>query len=1423
LASIDIYESIEEIMEQGGSMVDFYRTEPVLAAYDLLRVDLAPVQRIILRDMWFKNYCITVAGRGCGKSNDINSLSYIDDKGLCYLHEEFPPIPSFLNDGETIEIDDNKSIYTTYGFHPTKKISLEKNLKGLELKTKKGFVHRGSLHHPLLTIDKEGNFIYKQAQHFESGDRICIKRNHQIFGKNSVNSEDAYLMGLFLGDGMISSEYNHQDITTSDDEIKNYCINYCKNYSVPYRVDEDKRTSLTVSVIFKQFSMFFDKYGIKRCLSYDKEIPKIIRHSDKQTQIDFLQGLFDADGGFESSSGKISFCSVSKRLAIEVQMILLNFGIVSRLREKKTKSDFGKAFIVEFGSNDLIIFRNEINFKLKHKRESLDKYLFHTKLNTNIDTIPYVKDLCYKISKQYRIDNASSYNSRYLPSLKVFMHNSKEYTYKRLVNFVSKSLKLVSEGYKFSDESLSDLERLYNIIVSNYFFDVVESTSDWSGDCYDFEMDMEGEPNYFANGFINHNTFLLGINAVLHALLYPGYRVGLIAPSFRQSVVISNNYTTFWSDTGLYSNTNDFYDSVIEGKTHVQSLKYQNKILSKWKNDDRECIGIKTTKGFELEGTADHAIMRLNMDDANIEFCDLRDLNIDDYVLLKAGFNYFGNNDVLPEFNFEHDWRTKDCGIPTELTQELSYLFGLIVGDGCVSVDKTGRKNRVLFTSGDEELIDIFKKLMLKYFDIEPTEENNKDRVQQITYYCKKLVHFLLACGFTKTTALDKKIPDVVKKSSKECFISFVRGLMDTDGSCYVQTHKRGTHCEVKLSTSSLCLAKELQAFLLNIGIISLLAVGSKAGKKKLLNRNKYSVCSIGYSVRIIGRRNLQKAAYEGLFDIYRKKDKLNNYVNRHFNREESVGFYLGLPQKIVNENINKFKQYMDDELFFVQIKEIDHFFASTMDIEVENEHCYWAGGFINHNSKMIFSEVEKLYQRSSILREATEKKPTRGADTCFLKFRGTENSNGSYIEALPIGVDGAKIRGSRFYLIEIDELAQMPSDVIDMVIRPMAAVHLEPMQKVREIERIEKLIADGLATEDDLETDTANKMIMTSSGYFKFNHMWHRMKSYWKAMSEDGESTEYAVHQVPYRMMPKGFLDMKNINEAKRTMSSIEFIMEYEAAMVSDSEGFFKASLLESCTRDSDFTVKTRGESGKEYVLGIDPNQGGSALFGLVVVELGSPNKIVYVKGLRKQATQEMTKAIQRLLSSFNIVRIYMDAQGGGNAIKDLLAEGYNNSTPILDMDDDLTKYKHGRRILKMINFSPAWISDANFDTLSLLENNRLRFPDIPRSSAEAEEKLYDEIRLLKSQMLSIVVTETARGVRHFDTPKKGQNKDLYSAMILAAYGVRELMKDSEFVEPKLESEGLIRPHKQGSSFVRRKTGAGQEYMNAAVLQRKL
>lgn len=109
-------ENITSIIESGLSLIDFYRNDPVAAAFDLLRIDLAPIQRVVLRDMWFKNFVITVMGRGGGKSQSVDSMSFIDGKGLCYLYEEFKAIPKFLRSNETLEIESDNIIYTSEGF-----------------------------------------------------------------------------------------------------------------------------------------------------------------------------------------------------------------------------------------------------------------------------------------------------------------------------------------------------------------------------------------------------------------------------------------------------------------------------------------------------------------------------------------------------------------------------------------------------------------------------------------------------------------------------------------------------------------------------------------------------------------------------------------------------------------------------------------------------------------------------------------------------------------------------------------------------------------------------------------------------------------------------------------------------------------------------------------------------------------------------------------------------------------------------------------------------------------------------------------------------------------------------------------------------------------------------------------------------------
>jgi len=895
----------EIILNQGKELLQFYRENPCIALYDLLGVDLAPIQRLLFNDMWFKNYVIGICSRGLGKSVSCNSLAYLKDSGLIYLNEELPKIPSYLNDEEDITIDFKNLLYTSKGFRNINKLCLEKNIKGKKLTTKNNFIHEGSNQHPLLTIDNNGKLIYKMSEDFKVGNSICILSGQKIFTDNKIDKDDAYLVGLLLSESMVIDDLGNVSILINDDKVLNFCKVYCFNNNVNYKCYKNKKILNTYGFIFENFNSFINKYKIQS-VNRLKSVPKIIRTSSKISQINFFKGYYSIND-ITNNKYLVVCCSASKKLLREIQMMMLNFGVITKVYKE------GKGlYIIEVLQDSIEIFNKEI-----------------------------------------------------------FGRGSN--------------------------------------VTKKYYIDTIKSVEDWVGDCYDFMMDMEEEPNYFANGFINHNTYLLGALATLSSLLFPGHRVGLIGPSFRQS--------------------------------------------------------------------------------------------------------------------------------------------------------------------------------------------------------------------------------------------------------------------------------------------------------------------------------------------------------------------------------------------------------------------------------RMIFSEVEKIYDQSPILREAVQKKPTRHTDSCFLKFKAIGGVSGSFIEALPLGVDGSKIRGSRFYTICIDELAQVPSKIVDLVIRPFAATTLSPMENVRQKEQQRKLIELGIATEGDFEDKKVNKMIVMSSGYYKFNHIWKRMQDHWSMVDKEGENSRYSVWQIPYTDLPDGFLDNDNIQESKRIMSTDEFRMEYEAEMISDSEGFFKASLLESCTTNSGHTVELIGKSKSSYILGVDPNQAGSAGCGIVIIKLGEVNRVVKCINLRVDTTQKIATCIQSICSQFKITRIFMDKGGGGKAVCDLLEEGYNDKEPIIDITNVDHINMKGRHILEMVVFTPSWISDANFTTKALLESNSLLFPEAPVGSTKDEAgEIFEDVDKLKSQMRSIVVTQTPSGLLHFDTPKKHQNKDLYSALILLGYGIKFLLKEQEkSLAPVLHNAGgLVKGMEPGSSWQQHQSGGVAKISDMAILNRK-
>jgi hypothetical protein len=346
-------------------------------------------------------------------------------------------------------------------------------------------------------------------------------------------------------------------------------------------------------------------------------------------------------------------------------------------------------------------------------------------------------------------------------------------------------------------------------------------------------------------------------------------------------------------------------------------------------------------------------------------------------------------------------------------------------------------------------------------------------------------------------------------------------------------------------------------------------------------------------------------------------------------------------------------------------------------------------------------------------------------------------------------------------------------------------------------------------------ESERANQILEFTSGYYSMNYVYELYTSYSKRMhgledSDDYNKKDFATFQIPYYAIPKGFLDKDALSTAKKDMSPIEFKMEYEAAWITDSGGFFKISQINACRSEAmglKHKVLLQGNSDKQYILTMDPARV-QDFYAFLISEFDSNQgmKIVYAEQHQGKTTPEMVDRVFDLCKAFNIIRIDMDAGGGGREIADYLARGKPGYDPIYDMENESYLRLKGRHILRLINFSPTWNNAANHRALNLLENRKVVFPeaDIEGGGTDARidavSKVHKTIEKMITQILNITPTETrASSTIRFDLPDSGggfvKHKDLYSAFLMACNLAYEL--DEEHTRPRrpMLPYGLVIP----------------------------
>ena len=467
--------------------------------------------------------------------------------------------------------------------------------------------------------------------------------------------------------------------------------------------------------------------------------------------------------------------------------------------------------------------------------------------------------------------------------------------------------------------------------------------------------------------------------------------------------------------------------------------------------------------------------------------------------------------------------------------------------------------------------------------------------------------------------------------------------------------------------------------------------------------------------------------------------------------------------------------------------------------------------------SKIIFEYMETMWRNSPIIRSifsSNDDGPRRDVDRCTIRL------GDSWAIAVPMG-DGSKIRGLRAHIIIADEFASISPDIYETVVAGFAAVSASPIQNVKEEARKKAMREDGLWT-DELEAvqiKKGNQAIISGTADYSFKHFaqyWNRYKAIINSQGDRHKLKEifgsdppenfnwkdYSIVRIPYELIPKGFMDDKQVARAKATIHNGIYNMEYAACFTEDSDGFFKRSLIESCVCKEDnpvvindkeilFDVTTKGNPQYQYVYGIDPASEKDN-FSIVVLELHQDHsRIVYCWTTNRSNFKDRQKTglvqehdfygfcarrIRNLMKVFPCERIGMDAQGGGVAIEEALhdpgklEEGEQLIWPVIDYDKPKeTDDQQGLHILELVQFAKAdWTAAANHGLRKDFEDKILLFPRFDNLSLglaldregkdvldSSIDKVYDnesecilEIEDLKDELTTIVMTQTSTGV---------------------------------------------------------------------------
>jgi len=266
-----------------------------------------------------------------------------------------------------------------------------------EVTTDNGLFLEATKDHEFLCLIND-RLVLKRLEDLKVGDVLLYKINTRSFGKdlkklpNIVFKKKTSYKRLYLPEKLDKRVATFLGYYVSEGSREGYCIELGLSpeneealkdlESIVTSLFGERVRRVVYSEKYKGFVSFRisskDLYFLLKALdvgfsSRRKRIPDLVLQSPKGVQVEFLRRLFEGDGAVGSKG--VGYCSKSKELVKQLQLMLLNFGIFCKSFKQKNKKYGDYFYLLVQDRTSLEIFRDEINFVSSAKQRKLTECL----------------------------------------------------------------------------------------------------------------------------------------------------------------------------------------------------------------------------------------------------------------------------------------------------------------------------------------------------------------------------------------------------------------------------------------------------------------------------------------------------------------------------------------------------------------------------------------------------------------------------------------------------------------------------------------------------------------------------------------------------------------------------------------------------------------------------------------------------------------------------------------------------------------------------------------------------------------------------------------------------------------------------------------------------------------------------------------